>query len=153
MAALGMEYNWDPDSRFVRAALADRYMLFDFDVKLLPGGWKPLTRQGDVNHWESRWLVRTESSATALLQSVNKTIETNKKVFEPLPSKWVRKKDEPHNARESLWAFDDESGKPWKGTVRVEPNQGTSNEFTLTVRVDRDENVSSATEPNSQAAK
>src|SRR4029077_933761 len=26
MAALGMEYNWDPDSKFARAALADKYM-------------------------------------------------------------------------------------------------------------------------------
>src|SRR5262249_49950282 len=31
--ALGMEYNWDPESKFARAALADRYMRFNYDVE------------------------------------------------------------------------------------------------------------------------
>ena len=34
MAALGMEYNWDTESKFVRAALADKYMRFNYDVKV-----------------------------------------------------------------------------------------------------------------------
>ena len=29
MAALGMEYNWDPESKFVRAALADKHLRFN----------------------------------------------------------------------------------------------------------------------------
>jgi putative intracellular protease/amidase len=32
-AALGMEYRWDPDSKFVRAALADRYLPRNLDIK------------------------------------------------------------------------------------------------------------------------
>ena len=32
-AALGMEYRWDPDSKFARAALADRYLPQNLDVK------------------------------------------------------------------------------------------------------------------------
>ena len=52
MAALGMEYNWDPESKFVRAALADKYMRFNYDVKVLPGGWKPLSREGGLDGWE-----------------------------------------------------------------------------------------------------
>src|ERR1700745_3328726 len=95
MAALGMEYNWDPESRFVRASLADKYMQFDFDVKFLPGGWKPLAREGDLDHWENKWLVKTESSDAELLQSINSTIETNRTMLGPSQSKWIRTKNEP----------------------------------------------------------
>jgi hypothetical protein len=64
MAALGMEYNWDPDSKFVRAMLADKYMRFNYDVKVADGGWKPLSRSGSVDKWENTWAVITESSRT-----------------------------------------------------------------------------------------
>ena len=45
-------------------------MQFDFDVKFLPGGWKPLAREGDLDHWENKCLVKTESSDAELLQSI-----------------------------------------------------------------------------------
>lgn len=153
MAALGMEYNWDPESRFVRAALADKYMQFDFDVKFLPGGWKPLAREGDLDHWENKWLVKTESSDAELLQSINSTIETNRTTLGPSQSKWIRTKNEPRNLRQSLWEFSDEDGKAWKGTVRIEPCPGRQNEFILIVRVDRDEDVKSTAEQNAETAR
>ena len=53
MAALGMEYNWDPESKYVRAALADKYMRFNYDVKTIDGGWKPLSRSGSQDLWEN----------------------------------------------------------------------------------------------------
>jgi hypothetical protein len=59
MAALGMEYNWDPNSKFVRAALADKYMRFNYDVKVAEGGWVPLSRDGNEERWENRWSVAT----------------------------------------------------------------------------------------------
>jgi putative intracellular protease/amidase len=153
MAALGMEYNWDPESRFVRAALADKYMQFDFDVKFLPGGWKRLAREGDLDHWENKWLVKTESSDAELLQSINSTIETNRTALGPSQSKWIRTKNEPPNLRQSLWEFSDEDGKAWKGTVQIEPCQGRQNEFILIVRVDRDENVKSTAGQNAETAR
>ena len=55
MAALGMEYNWDPDSKFVRAALADKYMRFNYEVRVSEGGWQPLSREGNTDQWENRW--------------------------------------------------------------------------------------------------
>ena len=50
MAALNMEYNWDPDSKFVRAMLADKYLRFNYDVKVAEGGWRPLNRSGSVDN-------------------------------------------------------------------------------------------------------
>jgi len=138
MAALGMEYNWDPDSRFVRASLADKYMQFDYDVKFLPGGWIPLAREGGVDRWESKWAVTTESSDTALLESINRTITSNNRTRGPSQVRWIRQKDVSVNPRRSLWHFTDENGNIWNGLVRVEHHAGKQNQFTLTVAVDRD---------------
>jgi hypothetical protein len=144
MAALGMEYNWDPDSKFARAALADKYMRFNYDVKVLAGGWQPLSRTGSRDQWENKWIVKTERSAAELLESVNKTIASNK-VYgnESENSKWVRTDVEASSrANQSWWRFTDEKGGAWNGVVSVEPSAGERNQFILSVRVAR--NASSA---------
>src|SRR6266550_3536939 len=136
MAALGMEYNWDPDSKFVRAALADKYMRFNYDVKVLEGGWKPLSRVGDRDWWENKWAVATETSAAELLEAVNKSIAANKVYGDPSASaKWARTDTTTaSNATQSWWRFTDEKGAVWNGVVKVQP-AGERNQFTLSVKV------------------
>lgn len=144
MAALGMEYNWDPDSKYVRAALADKYMRFNYDVKVLEGGWQPLSRVGSRDEWENKWNVNTENSVAELLESVNKTIGSNK-VYgdESENSKWVPTNLEAHQSEnESWWQFSDENGGTWNGTVSVERKAGERNQFILSVKIVR--NPSSA---------
>ena len=137
MAALGMEYNWDPDSKFVRAMLADKYMRFNYDVKVADGGWKPLSRSGSVDKWENTWAVITESSANELLDQINNTIAANKTYGPPLV-KWTRANMEPtKNSLETWWTFTDEKGAPWNGVVQVTPVPGQKNQFTLSVKVAR----------------
>jgi putative intracellular protease/amidase len=139
MAALGMEYNWDPDSKFVRAALADKYMRFNYDVKVLDGGWKPLSREGTRDQWENKWAVATEASASELLESINNTIASNKTYDKQAATTWVRADKAAHkNATQSMWRFTDEKGASWTGVVRVAPVAGEANHFTLSVRVARD---------------
>lgn len=138
MAALGMEYNWDPESRYVRAALADKYMRFNYDVKVVAGGWKSLSRAGSPDQWENRWDVLTESSATDILESVNNSIANNKTYGAPSGIKWVRADKASHRgATQSLWRFTDEKGAGWTGVVRVEPVAGEAGRFTLSVKVAR----------------
>ena len=141
MAALGMEYNWDPDSKFVRAALADKYMRFNYDVKVIDGGWKPLSRAGSSEQWENKWAVATTSSAAEVLDSVNNTIANNK-TYDGQPGvKWVRVDKGAHKGgTQSLWRFTDEKGATWNGVARVEPVAGEQNRFTLSVQVARDNN-------------
>jgi putative intracellular protease/amidase len=139
MAALGMEYNWDPNSNFVRAALADRYMQFNYDVKVLDGGWKPLSREGSKDQWENKWAVATESSATELLESINNTIAQNKTYGAVSGIKWTRTDNAAHkNATQSAWRFTDENGATWNGAVRVETVAGEASHFTLSVKVARE---------------
>jgi putative intracellular protease/amidase len=138
IAALGMEYDWDPESKFVRAALADKYLKFDYDVKVLDGGWRPVGRDGDNDHWENTWSVTTNTSAAELFESVNKSIATNKTYGEPSRIKWTRLAGQPtRSGLQSLWQFTDEKGATWKGVVSVEPISGEQNRFTLSVKVAR----------------
>lgn len=139
MAALGMEYNWDPDSKFVRAALADKHLRFNYDVKVLPGGWKSLSREGGLDGWENKWSVATDSSASQILESVNSTI-TNNKTYGPPQAKWTRAGGQgTQSSAESLWQFTDNKGTPWSGVVRVEPVTGERNRFKLSVKVARNQ--------------
>jgi putative intracellular protease/amidase len=136
MAALGMEYNWDPDSKFVRAALADKYMRFNYDVKVTKGGWRPIERSGGNDRWENRWAVATDTSAAELLESVNNSIAANKTYGPPLV-KWMRTTDGAKESSQSRWRFTDEKGGNWTGVVKVEPVAGERNQFILSVRVAR----------------
>jgi putative intracellular protease/amidase len=138
IAALGMEYNWDPESKFVRAALADKYLRFDYDVKVLEGGWRPLGRDGDSDHWENTWSVTTNTSAAELFESVNNSITANKTYGGPSRIKWTRLTSQPiKSGLQSLWQFTDEKGAVWNGVVSVEPIAGEQNRFTLSVKVER----------------
>ncbi len=136
MAALGMEYNWDPESKFARAALADKYMRFDYDVKVIAGGWRPLSRVGDRDWWENKWAVATESSAAELFDTVNRSIAENK-TYGPQNPKWTRTGTQSKSASESLWSFTDEKGGIWNGIVHVEPVAGEPNRFLLSVKIVR----------------
>lgn len=139
MVALGMEYNWDPDSKYARAALADRYMRFNYDVKVLENGWKPLSRDGNREQWENKWSVTTESSAAEVLDVVNGTIAGNKTYGKSMV-RWARVDAEANKgANFSLWRFTDEKGANWNGIARVEPVAGEKNHYTLSVKVARGE--------------
>jgi putative intracellular protease/amidase len=140
MAALGMEYNWDSDSKFVRAALADKYMRFDFDVKVLEGGWVPLSREGGLDQWENKWLVATDDSAAGILESINKSIAANKTYGAPSELKWNRQgKAWAKGETQSSWTFADEKGAVWNGVARVEPLAGEKNRFTLSLKITRND--------------
>jgi len=137
MAALGMEYNWDPDSKFVRAMLADKYLRFNYDVKVAEGGWRPLSRSGSVDNWENSWAVTTESTATDLLEAVNNSIASNRTYGPPI-AKWTRvTADSSKNPLQTWWTFNDEKGGSWKGVVNVRPVAGQKNQYTLSVKVER----------------
>lgn len=137
MAALGMEYNWDPDSKFVRAMLADKYLRFNYDVKVVEGGWRPLSRSGSVDNWENTWAVTTEASASELLDTINSSIAANK-TYGPAIAKWTRANVETaKDALQTFWTFTDEKGGPWKGIVQVVPVEGQKNQYTLSVKVAR----------------
>jgi putative intracellular protease/amidase len=139
-AALGMEYNWDPESTFARAALADKYLLFNYDVKVRAGGWRALSREGSRDRWENKWSVTTDSSASEVLNSVNKSIADEKTYAPSGRGKWSRLDDASQKStNQSLWRFTDERGAAWSGVVSIAPVSGEQNRFTLSVKVARND--------------
>ncbi|HEX6863200.1 MAG TPA: DJ-1/PfpI family protein [Thermoanaerobaculia bacterium] len=102
-AALGMEYNWQPELNWARAALPDRLVRVDTprDLPVVP-----LLTQGTTDRWEKQWSVATGESADAFLQRVNQLLETS--------NKWTREAN-------GGWTFKDAQGRAWNGTAAVEP--------------------------------
>jgi putative intracellular protease/amidase len=144
MAALGMEYNWEPDAHYARAALADRYLRFNYEIKYLPGGWRPLSREGNRDQWENRWSVASESTAAEIMASVNATI-AGSKTYDASNYKWARADDAAnHDALRSSWRFTDDKGSAWTGIARLESVTGEKNHFLLSVRVARGDAVSAS---------
>ena len=149
MAALGMEYNWDPESKYARAALADKYLPNRYDVEAVVSSWVPASRTGDTKHWESRWTVSSDVKAGEILGRMEPSF-SNPKFFPRAPgTHWVRQGGE--NSKEqasSSWKFTDEAGKSWSGELRVAAVAGQPNSYLVSVRVDRQEQSAAATKQN-----
>jgi hypothetical protein len=63
--ATNLEYNWDPESKFVRAMLADKYLQSANDF--IGSFERELVRhEGGTDRWETQWKIQTEKSATRI---------------------------------------------------------------------------------------
>ena len=138
MAALGMEYNWDPESKFVRAALADRYMPSQYDIEPVVTSWVPASRTGDLNHWQSSWTATSDAGAAAILQHMEASFTKTEFFPRVKDFKWVRQGGESSEVKaESTWRFADEFGNSWRGEARVDAVTGRTNTYLVSVTVKR----------------
>ena len=101
-AALGMEYNWQPELNWARAALPDRLVRVDTPADLPV---EPLLTQGTADRWEKQWSVTTDESVAAFQEQVNGLLENS--------NKWTRES--------GAWTFKDDQDRAWNGTAAVEP--------------------------------
>jgi putative intracellular protease/amidase len=68
--ALHLEYDWRPDTGFVRSRMADRYLVRQWDTKI---AWPAdmaavqLISLGDTQRWRKRYRITTATSPEALL--------------------------------------------------------------------------------------
>ena len=125
LVALGIEYNWDPDGKFVRAALADRYL-----PDLNGFKWKVLSSSGDVDRWEFKALVIEPALAADILINASRQIVSSTPHSKGVVT--IETSDRP----EIGWKFRDETGGAWKGTgsVAVASDKG---KFILTLALAR----------------
>lgn len=131
--ALNMEYNWDPESKYARAALADKYMRFVYDGIEA----ESLSREGGTDHWENKWLVKTEAPAAEILEMINNTLAANK-TYGATAVKWVRQDaGKAADQTRSLWKFTDENGKQWVGVASVQPMAGEKGKLVMSVKIAR----------------
>jgi hypothetical protein len=124
--ALGMEYRWEPDSKFARAALADTYFP-EFDGV----DAQALSTQGDTEHWETKVLFSQSASASAILELIGK------KIVAGTPRTRGPVTLMPSSSNEIEWTFTDEQGSNWKGHGTVQPADGQTSKFVVTLRLAR----------------
>jgi putative intracellular protease/amidase len=112
--ALGLEYNWQPDGNWARAALPDRLV----QVKTSDGlRIEPLVTQGTVDRWEKQWAVTTDQTPAAFLAEIDRALETS--------NKWTR--------QAGAWTFKDPEGRAWNGTAAVEPLEAGKLKLTMKI--------------------
>ena len=125
--ALAIEYNWDPESKFVRAAFADRYLpdFQGFEAKYI-------SVEGNAERWELKALVSKPASAAGIIELTEKQVvagtphSTSPVVIVP--------RTKPN---EIQWKFTDDQGHKWLGSETVEQSAPESGKFIVTVRLNR----------------
>jgi len=131
-AALGMEYRWDPDSTFARAALADRYFpeIKDVDAEIL-------STQGDTNQWEVRALVAKPASAAEIIDLLGKQIVSNTPYTHGKPAFVSSAAQTPGASSKFEWSFTDEDDRVWNGTGTIDPASDHPGKFVVTLKLQR----------------
>jgi putative intracellular protease/amidase len=132
--ATGLEYNWDPQSKYVRAALADRHLrpAYAF-LRTMPR--RVLGYEGTTDRWEGRWLVDCDKPAAQLLTSIETALAAD--------GHWRRLEGAAAGGAESAgggaasrWRFDDDRGRAWRGAAHVQPAPGEEHRLLVTLRVE-----------------
>src|SRR5207249_4118751 len=127
--ALGEEYDWAARATFARAALADR-LIPQVDMDHV-GTWDVTRTQGDTQRWEMVIHGRSTLAADSLLAYIDHELASK--------GKWVSQATgtDAAAAGPRTWRFVGHDGKPWTGTMRLEPTAGASHEYTLSLKIAR----------------
>jgi putative intracellular protease/amidase len=138
MAALAMEYNWDPDSKYARAALADKYLPNQYDIEAIGQSWTPVSRRGGIDSWESKWSITSEASPADILKHIEASFSNSNYFPRATNIKWIKQSMEASSDKaKSLWSFTDEQKRPWSGAVSIDQGTGQVNLYIVSVQVNR----------------
>lgn len=143
--ALNMEYNWDPNGHYARAALADRYLpdgLAFAKPNIKGAKARMVSTAGDTEHWETTIAVYEPSSAAEIKELIRERIAANRAsggMFKPIPhmrnaARFSRKTA---NASEISWRFTDDQAGDWRGTCAIRPSAEKKDEFLVTFKLVR----------------
>ncbi len=131
--ALGEEYDWRPDGGFARGALADMNLQPWIDTSLDDvGTWRLISTQGGTGRWE------VIAEGTSKLTAAELTARFEKSSVSQ--AKWTRVKDAGATTTSDItshWTFTGRDGKPWKGTLTVQPKPGVAGEYAIRLEIAR----------------
>jgi CubicO group peptidase (beta-lactamase class C family)/putative intracellular protease/amidase len=131
--ALGLEYRWDPDSRYARAALADRYLPRFKGLKA-----KTLLTQGDTDRWEARWLVPATDSAAGIVDRMGRQLASAAPPRASEVTVLPGRAEATDGRAELRWTFRDEQGRRWRGVGVAEASTEEKGRFVVTLRLARE---------------
>jgi putative intracellular protease/amidase len=125
VAAVGMEYDWRPDSGWARASLADRHLSPAYEA-IRDYSRTIVRHEGTRDRWETSWRIETDAPARAVLEKLDAALSEKG---------WTRLAPrEAAGTAESRWRFRDGDGSAWTGATRVEQVKGERGyRVTLTV--------------------
>jgi putative intracellular protease/amidase len=144
MAALNMEYNWQPGSSYARASFADLHVRKIFGTGLsveVPAGaeLRVLSTEGNTESWEVNWQAQGAISAADILKIIETRLATN--------GKWSKQAAAKADAgTKSAWKFTDEKGAIWTGNASIQDVAGEKNKFIVTLKIARTSERAAATE-------
>ena len=129
--ALGLEYKWDPEGKFARAAYADRYLpnFQGLDAKLI-------SVDGDTESWKVEALITKPASLAEIVELTKNQIAT--KTTHVSSNVTVESHDRRNPDRSEIsWKFNDDLGRAWVGFTVVEPSADEKGKFNLTLNLAR----------------
>jgi hypothetical protein len=130
--ALALEYHWQPDSGYARAALADRYLP---PFEGLEGTL--VATEGDRDRWETRAVVSAPDTAAKILALIGKQVASaTPHAATPVTVLPTRTKGAEAGG-EVRWEFKDEQGRNWLGVGVVKPSHEEKGRFDVTLRLAR----------------
>lgn len=122
--ALNMEYNWQPELDYSRAALADMKFRDHFRRLNFPEGTEVsiVEQNGDRVQYSKTWsLAKSGLTSQALMAIVEKELSTD----------WKKTGASSNGSEKTSWSFDDDEGHSWTAEVTTHA-EGEK----LTVRVE-----------------
>jgi CubicO group peptidase (beta-lactamase class C family)/putative intracellular protease/amidase/DNA-directed RNA polymerase subunit RPC12/RpoP len=131
--ALGLEYRWEPESQYARAAFADRYLPRFAGLER-----KTLAVSGDREHWEIRWLVSDPGSAREILEVMRKQIVSGTPHTGSVVTVFGPQAKDAGDATEMNWKFTDDQGRGWRGSATAEPSREEKGRYHVRLRLARD---------------
>jgi putative intracellular protease/amidase/DNA-directed RNA polymerase subunit RPC12/RpoP len=144
-AALAMEYNWDPDSQWTRATLADRYLpdgLAYGKPRLKGAEAQLISTAGSKDKWETKLLVSSPSSSSEIVDLLRGRIGSNtasQGMFRPVAHIRSTPTLSPKSSQDSAisWTFTDDQGRNWNGSGSVEAAPDDRGKFIVTLKLIR----------------
>lgn len=119
-----LEYNWDPEGKYVRALLADRHVR-PIDDALAPFMVTTRKYEGDRDQWTLEVVVSPEMVP---IEGILRLIEhqwTNN-------TQWQKTS---FSGKESLWSLKEGSDLIWRGRIQVNPE---GKNYLITISVERE---------------
>jgi len=137
--ALGMEYRWDPDGKWARAALADLYM----PARIKGTEALIISYEGNEDLWEIKFLVSQPRSSAEIVALLRGSIAAYKAVGGMMikPTSHIRGTPTFEQARtndsEIRWKFTDDQGRGWNGVGVVERAPDDKSKFIASLKIAR----------------
>jgi len=146
VVALGEEYDWNGDSTYARANLADRYVTRVLGRELVlpvPAGATAelLSTEGSPQNWEVKWQLLGEAPPSDVFKLLNDKM---------IAGQWVEEQSIKPGAVSRVWKLKDKDGKTWISRADAQP--AGSKIVAISLKVERDGAVSSKSAAGSDAA-